>query len=86
MKSIPFGVAFALVSLQFCGSSLSAGEMPAEIIAAQIRDQGYACEKAMSAKRDGERLDDAVWILKCQNATYRVRLNPDMAAKVEKLD
>ena len=25
-------------------------------------------------------LDDAVWILKCQNATYRVRLVPDMAA------
>ena len=60
--------------------------MPAEIIAAQIRDQGYACDKALSAERDGERSDDAVWILKCQNATYRVRLIPDMAAKVERLD
>ena len=63
----------------------AAEEMPAEIIAAQIRDQGYACDKALSAKRDGERSDDAVWILKCQNATYRVRLIPDMAAKVEPL-
>ena len=64
----------------------AAEEMPPEIIAAQIRDQGYACDKAVSAKRDGERLDDAVWILKCQNATYRVRLVPDMAAHVERLD
>ena len=63
----------------------AAEEMPAEIIAAQIRDQGYACDKALSAKRDGERSDDAVWILKCPNATYRVELIPDMAAKVEPL-
>jgi hypothetical protein len=64
----------------------AAEEMPAEIIAGQIRDQGYSCDKALSAERDGERSDNAVWILKCQNATYRVRLIPDMAAKVERLD
>ena len=63
----------------------AAEEMPAEIIAGQ-RDQGYSCDKALSAERDGERSDDAVWILKCQNATYRVRLVPDMAAHVERLD
>ena len=89
MKSIPFGAAFALVSLQFCGSlSLDAEEISAEIIAVQVRDQGYACNKALSAERD-EKLskpDEAAWILKCENATYRVRLIPDMAAKVEKLD
>ena len=67
-------------------SAQSAEEMPAEIIAAQIRDQGYSCDKALSAKRDGERSDDAVWILKCENAEYRVRLVPDMAAHVERLD
>jgi hypothetical protein len=64
----------------------AAEEMPPEIIAAQIRDQGYSCDKPLSAKRDGERSDDAVWTLKCQNATYRVRLVPDMAAHVERLD
>ena len=64
----------------------AAEEMPAEIIAAQIRDQGYACDKALSTTRDGEHLDDAVWILKCQNATNRVRLVPDMAARVERLN
>jgi hypothetical protein len=62
--------------------------MPAETIAVQIRDQGYACDKALSATRD-EKLskpDEAAWILKRENASYRVRLLPDMAAKVERLD
>ena len=80
------GVPLGMIVLQLAVSMAHAAEdMPAEIIAAQIRDQGYACDKAISAKRDGERLDDAVWILKCQNSTYRVRLVPDMAAKVEQL-
>jgi hypothetical protein len=83
LGSVPLG----MIMLQLAVSVAHAvEEMPAEIIAAQIRDQGYACEKAISAERDGERSDDAVWILKCQNATYRVRLVPDMAAHVERLD
>jgi hypothetical protein len=44
------------------------------------------CGKALSTKRDGERSDDGVWILNCENATYRVRLVPDTAAHVERLD
>ena len=82
LGSVPLG----MIVVRFTVSMAHAAEeMPAEIIAAQIRDQGYACDKAVSAKREGERSDDAVWILKCQNATYRVRLVPDMAAKVEQL-
>jgi hypothetical protein len=27
-----------------------------------------------------------VWILQCESGSYRVRLIPDMAAKVEKID
>jgi hypothetical protein len=63
-------------------------ETPAEIIAAQIRMQGFTCPKARSAERDVERSQphEAVWVLKCENATYRVRLIPDMAARVERLD
>jgi hypothetical protein len=83
LGSVPLG----MILLQLATSMAHAvEEMPAEIIAAQIRDQGYACDKAISAKRDGERSDDSVWILKCQNATYRVRLVPDVAAHVERLD
>jgi hypothetical protein len=74
-----------IVVLQLAVSMVhAADEIPAEIIAVQIREQGYACDK--SAKREHPELDDAVWILKCDNASYRVRLIPDMAAKVERLD
>jgi hypothetical protein len=87
MKTAPDKVALGMILLQLTAfAAHAAEEMPAEIIAAQIRDQGYVCDKALSAKRDGERSDDAVWILKCQNATYRVRLVPDMAARVERLN
>ena len=99
MKTTPYTAALSLgfASVLLLGNVASgyrltplpaqaAEEMPPEIIAAQIRDQGYSCDKALSARRDWERSDDAVWILKCQNATYRVRLVPDMAAHVERLD
>ncbi|MBY8976973.1 hypothetical protein KHP62_14240 [Rhodobacteraceae bacterium NNCM2] len=60
---------------------------PKDIIAAQIRDQGYACEAPQSAKRDEESSspDEPVWILECEGGTYRVRLVPDQAAKVERI-
>ena len=65
----------------------SAQQTPADGISAQIRAQGYRCDMPVSAERDPalSRPDEAVWILKCQNATYRVRLIPDMAARVEQL-
>jgi hypothetical protein len=59
-----------------------------EIIADQIRSQGFTCDKPENAKRDRERSkpDDAFWILKCEKTTYRVRLIPDMAAAVVPLN
>ena len=62
-------------------------EMSAEIIAVQIRKQGFACEEAQTAVRDRQASapNAAVWILRCKNATYRVRLTPDMAAQVERI-
>ena len=56
-----------------------------DILAAQIRIQGYACDKAVSAVQDKKRSrpDHDVWVLKCSNATYRFSRAPDMAAKVE---
>jgi hypothetical protein len=63
-------------------------ESAASVIAVQIRKQGFACEKAQGAEKDAkaDRPDSPVWILDCGNASYRVRLVPNMAAKVEKLD
>ncbi len=64
-----------------------ATETPQNMLAAQIRMQGFACDKPLGATRDAKRSkpDHAVWVLKCSNATYRVSRAPDMAAKVEPL-
>ena len=65
----------------------AAGETPQDMLAAQIRMQGVACDKALSAMRDAKRSkpDQEVWVLKCSNATSRISRIPDMAAKVERL-
>ncbi len=62
-------------------------EVPADIIAVQIRKQGFPCTNPQSAKRDPQasKPDAPVWILTCDNATYRVRLVGNMADHVEKM-
>jgi len=69
-------------------SADATGDVAADIVAKQIRKQGYACQEPSSAKRDlgASKPDQAAWILTCKNATYRVRLVPDQAAKVEQID
>jgi hypothetical protein len=66
---------------------MSPQQAPKDLIAAQIRDQGYICKKPISAKRDLARSkpDEAVWVLRCENNSYRIRLVPDMAAHVTRL-
>ena len=63
-------------------------EMPKEVLAVQVRKQGFSCASALSAQRDPARSkpDEAVWILTCEGATYRMRLVPDMAAAIERID
>jgi hypothetical protein len=71
------------------GSVLAAAqEKPAEIIAAHIRTQGYQCDKPLSAQRNrkASKPNEAAWTLRCSNAVYNVRLIPDMAAHVEKVE
>jgi hypothetical protein len=65
----------------------AAEQAPLDTLAAQIRIQGFACEKAVGAVKDAKRSkpDHAVWVLKCSNATYRISRYPDLAAKVEVL-
>jgi hypothetical protein len=87
---------FSIVSILIVGVSgggliespaHAAGETPKDVLAAQIRMQGVACDKPLSAVRDAKRSkpDHAVWVLKCSNATYRISRFPDMAAQVEQL-
>lgn len=84
--------------LTMCASSLTllapagvfaAGpkEVSKDIIAVQLRKQGFACENPVSAERDpaASKPDEEVWLLTCEGVAYRVHLIPDQAAKVEKL-
>ncbi len=63
-------------------------ETPVNIIAAQIRKQGYKCDNAERAVRDEKQSkpDLPVWIVTCEDATYRVRLVGDMSDRVEKIN
>jgi hypothetical protein len=83
----PTLISLALTLAAAGAVAAAAQQTPKEDIAAQIRDQGYKCDDPQSAERDkkASRPDEAVWILTCEDATYRVRLDPDMAAKVERL-
>ena len=81
--------AVALIAAMTIGgaSAQPAEETVQGMLAAQIRTQGFACDKALGATRDTRRSrpDRPVWVLKCSNAAYRVSRVPDMAAKVEPL-
>ncbi len=73
------------------GPQVRAQQIPAEtpqgMLAAQIRTQGFTCDKPLGARKNTRlsRPDRDVWILKCSNASYRISRVPDMAAKVEPL-
>ena len=87
----------SLASLTLAGISLAntgpgsvakaAGEAPKDVLAAQVRTQGVTCDNPQRAVRDAKRSkpDYEVWILTCQNATYRVSRYPDLAAKIVRL-
>jgi hypothetical protein len=76
----------ALVSLS-SGLGALAQETPVGILADHIRTQGFSCKTPESASRDEalSKADEQVWTLKCDGISYRVRLVPDQAAKVEKI-
>ena len=80
------GFAFGVLFLSgLTGSTALAQETVQSTLAAQIRTQGFSCDKTLGAKKDARRSkpDREVWVLRCSNATYRVGRAPDMAAKVE---
>jgi hypothetical protein len=68
-------------------NAYAAEETSADILAARVREEGHTCDKAQSAERDRGQSEpnETVWILKCENDVYKVRLVPDMGAKIERL-
>ena len=91
LRDASIGTCFATLIALVLGAGTAFAlddEDPKDIIAAQLRDQGYDCDKPQSATRDENASgpDEAAWIVACEGASYRVKLIPDMAAKVEKID
>ena len=84
---VDVAIALALTFLSALASVAAEPNAAAEIVAAQIRAQGYACTRPVTAVRDGaaSRPNETVWMLTCGNARYRVRLVPDMAAHITQL-
>lgn len=80
-------VVAAAVLASVCPAAAQTDDSAAgQLVAVQVREQGLACADPVSAKRDPTAQDDAVWTLTCADASYRVRLVPDQAAVVEKLN
>ena len=82
------GIAFGVLLLSGApGSTALAQETVQSMLAAQVRTQGFSCDKALGAKKDAKRSkpDHEVWVLRCSNANFRVGRAPDMAAKIEVL-
>ena len=80
--------AFA-AALLVSGSRMAwAQETPPEALASQLRLQGHRCDEPVTAQRDAQlsKPDEVVWNLRCGNASYRMRLTPDMAARIEQLN
>ncbi|RDI59779.1 hypothetical protein [Microvirga subterranea] len=80
--------AFAVALLAPGGGVTWAQDAPPEDLASQLRLQGHRCDEPVTAQRDAQlsKPDEVVWNLRCSNASYRMRLTPDMAARVEALD
>jgi hypothetical protein len=93
MSKCPLFLSFLVIGGALLGGELrlpvtqAAGETPKDMLAAQIRSQGTACDRPLRATRDARRSrpDHEVWVLKCHKATHRIARYPDMAAKVEQL-
>jgi hypothetical protein len=76
---------FCVVSV--VATNASAAGQAASDLAAQVRTQGFPCDKPQSAERNNNasRPNEEVWTLTCENGSYRMTVVPDMAAKIEKL-
>lgn len=88
--SLLFAIALPTIIAAFSGGT---GALPLtqvgektdrEVIAAQLRKQGYRCNKAVNAERDSEHPDEkGGWLLQCDDVTYHVHLVPRRKAYVE---
>jgi hypothetical protein len=88
-QRLVFSIAVApLVAALAPANGAFAQETAKGLLAVQVRSQGQVCDNPISAARDKKRSgpDVSVWILRCESNSYRVRLTPDMAARIQRLN
>ncbi len=87
-------IAFAVSAVIIAGLSVSSAvadnglEPPMDLLATQLRDQGFACDHPEKAQLDekASKPNERVWLVECKGVRYRMTVVPDLAAKIEKLD
>ena len=81
------GIAIGMAVAAIAAGTASAQDATATL-ADTVRDRGHPCAKAVSSERDpaASRPDEAVWILTCSDARYRIRYPGDTAPQVERID
>lgn len=83
-----FTASAVIAVLVSSGASAQSGtEPPVDLLAAQLRTQGYDCDTPESARPDASasKPNERVWIVRCKGVDYRMTVVPDMAAKIEKI-
>jgi hypothetical protein len=67
-------------------SSQAQPETPTEIIASQLRRQGFPCTSPKPAVQDRKHSmpNATIWRVQCDEGSYRITLVPNLAARVER--
>lgn len=83
----PFCVACVAAGASLTSAIAQDVNVEMTVLADQIRSQGYPCSKPVSAERKPAESvqNEPVYVLKCEDATYEIRLIPDQAAMVTKI-
>jgi hypothetical protein len=72
----------------FTSANAQESSVDITILADQIRSQGFACSNPTSAEKIAAESvpEEPVYLLKCESAVYQIRLIPDQAAKVTRIE
>ncbi len=81
-----FAVVCAL-SVLLCAGFATAQEDPKDIVAAAVRQAGYACSEPQDVTADPKDSapDEKAWTIRCENGAYRVTFKGDEGAEVAPL-
>jgi len=65
----------------------AAQEAPKDIVAAAVRQAGYACSEPQNVTADpnDSTPDEKAWRIRCENGAYRVKFKGDEGAEVAPL-